>query len=157
MKRMHEGGRAELALIGIWTSLLSGYTLYNYYSSPIINDTNLIKQSADIMKEYSEKKYEDITYKSQPFSYSLERMAIVRQDNPLRKDEINEFISMITLVQSNSTIMENSKLYSLNVGALGDNLKDYAGSARQDWLAWFGYISGVVAVSSWAGVIFGRE
>jgi hypothetical protein len=148
--------RVALGMMGLCTGLISGIVLNKYYSSPQINDANLITQSARYMYEYSQKKYDEITDKTEPFSYSMGRMEIALQDNPDLKKEIVELMEVITAVQNNESIMEDSTLYALNVKALGAGLADYVKPARAESQAWTGYIAGAITIGLLGTAIFAR-
>jgi hypothetical protein len=156
MIRMEANTRIMFGIISLWSGVISGIVLNNYYTSPQINDANLITQSARYMYEYSQKKYDDITDKTEPFSYSMGRMEIALQDNPDRKKEIIDLMTMITIVQNNESIMDDSTLYALNVKALGAGLADYVKPARVESQAWTGYIAGAITIGLLGTAIFAR-
>ena len=151
------GAVERIFAIGIFvgTGWFSWWCFDYHFRQPAINDVGLITQSAENFGEtlaFMDKQGESYLTRENdtlPLAYALDRMEIVRQDNPDKAQDIGRLISQIEAVKGSEATIADPLLYRTALSGLKTDLSGYAGTNRDGEYILLG---GLTALSSLVGL-----
>jgi hypothetical protein len=148
-----EGGEMTLGVIVFaGVGALSYLCFSTYLNQPDIKDVKLIQQSVETLDETLTSmdklgsSYITSDNSTLPLTYALERMDIVRQDNPDKAKNIDRLIAELNAAKNSEETLTNTLLYRMALKGAGADLKEYAATNRNGAYIALGVLAGLVSL-----------